>query len=149
MPASLMHAACLCRARLVRRARCTGFLLLSLLFPWPGMAQGDEVAKTIFLVTEQDRVIAANAETGQFFDFIFSAKERVEQRVVASGVALLVTNQRFAGVGVFPSGWRTTRRHADEAFISAEAADYSAVVITSDRVLTFNGKTGAWSFTDR
>ena len=145
----LQRMACLCHARLVRSMCCAGFLLLPMLFPWSGMAHGDEVAKTIFLVSEPDRVIAANAATGQFFDFVFSAKERVEQRVLASGVAVLVTNQRFAGVGVLPSGWRTTRRRADEAFISAEAADYSAVVITSDRVLTFNGKTGAWSFTDR
>lgn len=133
-----------------RRSLCCAMCLLwPLLMPWPGMAYGDDVEKTIFLVSEPDRVIAANAETGQFFDFVFSAKEEIEQRFVASGVAVLVTNQRFAGVGVFPRGWSTTRRKAGEAFISAEAADYSAVVLTSDRVLTFNGKTGAWSFTDR
>lgn len=128
---------------------CAGLLLLPVLCPWPGLASAEDVAKSIFLVSEPDRVIAANAETGQFFDFIISAKEKIEQRFVASGVAVLITNQRFAGVGVYPSGWRTTRRRAGEELISAEAEDYSAVVVTSDRVLTFNGRTGAWSFTDR
>ncbi|MDH3872113.1 MAG: hypothetical protein OEU44_07860 [Gammaproteobacteria bacterium] len=136
-------------ARMVCSLRCAGVLLLPMLLPWPGMAYGDDVEKIIFLVTESDRVIAANAETGQFFDFVISAKEKIEQRFVDRGVAILVTNQRFAGVGAFPRGWSTTRRKAGETFISAEAADYSAVVVTSDRVLTFNGRTGAWSFTDR
>lgn len=145
----LLQFTCIFNARMTRNICCAGFLLLPMLFPWSGMAYGEEVPKTIFLVSEPDRVIAANAETGQFFDFVISAKEKIEQRFVASGVAVLVTNQRFAGVGVFPVGWRTTRRRADETFISAEVADYSAVVVTSDRVLTFNGKAGGWSFTNR
>lgn len=135
--------------RVTRSSGCAGLLLLSILPHWSGLAYGEDIEKTIFLVMEPDRVIAANAETGQFFDFVLSAKERIERQFVANGVAVLVTSQRFAGVGAFPSGWSTTRRRADEAFVSAEAADYSAVVVTSDRVLTFNGKTGAWSATDR
>lgn len=145
----LQNATRLLRARLRRGIHCAGLLLLPALLSWPGPASAEDVAKSIFLVSEPDRVIAANAETGQFFDFVISAKEKIEQRFVASGVAVLITNQRFAGVGVYPSGWRTTRRRAGEELISAEAEDYSAVVVTSDRVLTFNGKTGAWSYTDR
>lgn len=136
-------------APLARSRCCAGFLLLPMLFSCAGMAYGEDVAKTIFLVSEPDREIAVNAQTGQFFDFDISAKEKIEQRFVANGVAVLVTNQRFAGVGVFPIGWSSTRRRASEAFISAEVVDYSAVVVTSDRVLTFNGNAGAWSFTDR
>jgi hypothetical protein len=37
------------------------------------------------------------------------------------------------------------RRSAGERIIQAEAEDYSAVVVTSDRILSFNGKTGSWS----
>ena len=132
---SMLHA------RLRRGIHCAGILLLPVLFCWSGPASAGDVAKSIFLVSEPDRVIAANAETGQFFDFVISAKEKIEQRFVAGGVAVLITNQRFAGVGVYPSGWRTTRRRAGETLVSAEAEDYAAVVVTSDRVLTFNGKT--------
>lgn len=121
-------------------------LLCSLLFATGCMAIAeDDLGKSLFLVDESDRVVAVNAETGQFFDFALSAKERIRDRFVANRVAVLVTNQRFAGVGSYPSGWSSLRRKAGENIVSAEAVDYSALIVTSDRILTFNGKTGAWS----
>ena len=132
--------------RLSTRSRQTlgglaGFLLLAV----GTTTAGDEVGKAIFLVTEDKRVTAVNAETGQFFDLDISAKEVVEQQVVAKGVAIVVTNQRFAGVGLWPSGWSSNRRMAGERVISVEAEDRSGVVVTSNRVLSFNGRTGAWA----
>ena len=109
----------------------------------------EDVPKTIFLVTEDDRVVAVNADTGQFFDLEMHAKETVEHSHVANGVVVLVTNQRFAAIGAFPGGWRSIRRQADEAFVSAEAAGYSALVVTSDRLLSFSGRNGTWSFRAR
>ena len=108
-------------------------------------AGGEEVGKSIFLVTEDRRVTAVNAETGQFFDLDMSAKEVVEQRVVAKGVAIVITNQRFAGVGVWPTGWSSNRRMAGEKVVSTEAEDTSAVIVTTSRVLSFNGRTGSWA----
>lgn len=120
--------------------------LLFLLLVLSGTAGAvDDVEKSLFLVNESDRVVAVNAETGQFFDLVLSAKERIRDRHVASRVAILITNQRFAGVGAYPSGWSSLRRKASEEIVSAEAVDYSALIVTSDRILTFNGKTGAWS----
>ena len=122
------------------------YLLVFFLLAMPGASGADqEVEKTIFLVDESDRVVAVNAETGQFFDLVLSAKERILDRIVANGVALLVTNQRVAGVSDYPVGWSSLRRKAGEKVVSAEAADHSALVVTSDRILVFNGKTGAWS----
>jgi hypothetical protein len=103
------------------------------------------VEKSVYLIVEDDRIIASNVQTGQFFDFDLSAKEKVEQQIVANGVAIVVTNQRYAGIGVFSGGWQSIRRIAGEEVVSAEAQDYSALVVTSDRVLSFNGKTGSWS----
>lgn len=106
----------------------------------------DEVVeKIIFLVNEKDRVVAANTQTGQFFDYVLSAKERIRERHVANGVAILVTNQNFAGIGPFPSGWGTLRRKAGEKIVSVEVAGHSALVVTSDRILAFNGRAGGWS----
>ena len=120
--------------------------LLFLLLVLSGTAGAvDDVEKSLFLVNESGRVVAVNAETGQFFDLVLSAKERIRGRYVASRVAILITNQRFAGVGAYPSGWSSLRRKASEEIVSAEAVDYSALIVTSDRILTFNGKTGAWS----
>ena len=119
-------------------------LMISLLLSGAAGAVGD-IEKSLFLVNESGRVVAVNAETGQFFDLVLSAKERIRDRYVASRVAILITNQRFAGVGAYPSGWSSMRRKASEEVISAEAVDSSALIVTSDRILTFNGRTGAWS----
>jgi hypothetical protein len=128
-------------APFLRRLAACGLLLLGI-----GAAVAEEVVeKSMFLVVEDDRIIASNVQTGQFFDFDFSAKEKVQQQIVANGVAIVVTNQRYAGIGVFSGGWQSIRRIAGESVISAEAQDYSALVVTSDRVLAFNGKTGSWS----
>ena len=116
-----------------------------LLFGAGATAAGEAVEKSVFLVVEDDRIIASNVQTGQFFDFDFSAKEKVQQQIVANGVAIVVTNQRYAGIGVFSGGWQSIRRIAGESVISAKAQDYSALIVTSDRVLAFNGKTGSWS----
>jgi len=126
-----------------RQILCDGAVLLLLAFS--AAAAGDELDKTIFLVMEDATVTAVNAETGQFFDLGISAKEVIEQHIVAKGVAIVVTNQRFAGVGLWPSGWASNRRVAGEQVLSAEAEDASAVIVTSNRVLSFNGRTGAWA----
>ena len=118
-------------------------LLLLLANPLAVSAEG-LVAKTIFLVDEDDKVVAANAATGQFFDLPLHAKEKILDRYVANAVAILVTNQRFAGVGSYPSGWSSLRRIADEKLVSAEVVDTSALLVTSDRILTFNGDNGSW-----
>ena len=110
---------------------------------------GEVVAKSIFLVDEKDHIVAANTVTGQFFKLTIHAKEKIHQRYVANGVAILVTNQRFAGVGSYPSGWSSLRRIANEKVVSAEVVDKSALLVTSDRILTFNGDSGSWSETRR
>jgi hypothetical protein len=137
------------RSSMRQRARLltTGVLLLAFM-PFAVQAEED-VLKTIFLVSEDDRVVAANADTGQFFELELHAKETVEHSHVANAVAVLITNQRFAAIGAFPGGWRSIRREADEAFISAEAAGYSALVLTTDRILSFSGRNGSWSSKDR
>ena len=124
--------------------------VLLLLFVNTNAVSADEVvAKTIFLVDESDRIIAANTATGQFFSLPIHAKEKIYQRYVANGVAILVTNQRFAGVGSYPSGWSSLRRIAGEKVVSAEVVDKSALLVTSDRILTFNGESGSWAETRR
>jgi len=132
--------------RIARTASIPMLAVCALLLLGMSAAVAEEVVeKSVFLVVEDDRIIASNVQTGQFFDFDFSAKEEVQQQIVANGVAIVVTNQRYAGIGVFSGGWQSIRRIAGESVISAEAQDYSALIVTSDRVLAFNGKTGSWS----
>ena len=124
-------------------------VLLVAMFIATGLPADEEVEKAVFLVVEDDKVIASNAMSGQFADLDFSAKEKLLEYFVANGAAVVITNQRYAGYGAFTGGWRSIRRIAGEKFISAEVQDYSAQVVTSERVLTFNGKGGAWSHTRR
>jgi hypothetical protein len=109
----------------------------------------EEVEKAIFLFRDGDTLTAGNAVSGQFFELELSAKEKLVDRFVANGVAIIVTNQRFAGVGTFSGGWNSLRRIAGEDFISAEVRDLSAMLVTSDRLLTYYGRSGAWSQTRR
>jgi hypothetical protein len=109
----------------------------------------ENIAKAIYLFQEDDRIVASNAETGQFFDLRFNAKEEVLSQHVANGAAIVVTNQRYAGIGSFSGGWQSIRRIASEELISAEVQDYSALLVTSDRLLSFNGRVGSWSQTKR
>jgi len=135
----------------MRQLAClwTCALSMAMAMAFTAVQADEDVPKSLFLVTEADRIVAVNADTGQFFELELRAKEEVEHSHVANGVAVLITNQRFAAIGAFPGGWRSIRRQADEDFVSAEAAGYSALVVTSDRILSFSGRNGSWSFRGR
>jgi len=52
-------------------------------------------------------------------------------------------------VGSYPSGWSSLRRIADEKVVNSEVVDRSALLVTTDRIITFNGERGSWSETRR
>jgi hypothetical protein len=103
----------------------------------------DAVPKQIHLVVEGKRLIASNARFSRFDELKFNARERVVKQAVGEAVAVVVTNQRIIGYGVL-SGWKTTRTEAGEKLESIEAEDYAALVVTSLRLLNFNGESGVW-----
>jgi hypothetical protein len=78
-----------------------------------------------------------------------SAREKILDYKVSNAAAVVVTNQRFAAYGLFHGGWNSRRVHADEKIESLEVADYSATLVTSDRIMNFYGRTGTWSETKR
>lgn len=121
--------------------------LLALLFVAPLPA--DEVEKVLFLVVDEDEVIASNARAGRFDRLDLRAKEKIRDYKVANAVAVVVTNQRFAAYGVLTGGWQSIRKEAQERVTSIEVADYSATLVTDDRILNFYGRSGAWSETRR
>jgi hypothetical protein len=129
------------------RSLLAGFFT-TLLLAQP-LLRADEVEKILFLVVERDEVIASNTRAGRFDRLDLAAKERILYYEVGNAVAVVVTNQRFAGYGVLAGGWQTLRREAGEAYESIQAEDYSATVLTNDRVLNFNGRTGTWNQTRR
>ena len=112
-------------------------------------AGAHDVEKVLFLVIEQDEVIASNTRLGRFDRLEMSAKEKILDYKASSATAVVVTNQRFAAYGVFTGGWNSRRVRAGEKLESIEVADYSATVVSSDRILNFYGRTGTWSETKR
>ena len=124
-----------------------GLLLAGCLFIT--QAAADDVEKLLFLVVDKDEVIASNTKLGRFDRLEMSAKEKILDHKTSNAVAVVVTNQRFAAYGVFPGSWNSNRVHAGEKMESLEVADYSATLVTNDRILNFYGRTGTWSETKR
>ena len=112
-------------------------------------ACADEVEKVLFLVFESGEVIASNTRTGRFDRLKLHAKEHILDYQVANATAVVITNRRFAAYGVLFGGWQSKRIKAGEKQQSLEVADYSATLVTSDRILNFSGRSGAWSETRR
>ena len=112
-------------------------------------ACADEVEKVLFLVFESGEVIASNTRTGRFDRLKMHAEEHILDYQVANAIAVVITNRRFAAYGVLFGGWQSKRIKAGEKPQSLEVADYSATLVTSDRILNFSGRSGAWSETRR
>lgn len=124
--------------------RLLSAIIVVMLFAQPA-SRADVVEKILFLVVEPDDVVASNTQTGRFDRLDLAAKERILTYKEGNAVAVVVTNQRFAGYSVLAGGWQSLRRQAGEAYQSIQAEDYSAAVVTDDRLLNFNGRTGSLS----
>ena len=120
-------------------------LLLCLCVAAGAATAGAEFGRSVYLVRDGDRLTAVNAETGQFFDLELGAGERIQRHLGGEGVIVVVTNQRFAAIVTFPVGWVSVRVHAGERVLHTEASVDTALVVTSDRTLSFSGRNGSWS----
>ncbi len=103
-----------------------------------------EVEKVLYLVVENNEVVASNILTGRFERLKLSAKESILEYKVADAVAVVVTNQRYVAYGVITGGWQSIKLRAQEKTESIQVEDYSANLVTSDRILSFNGRRGVW-----
>ena len=127
-----------------RSVRQAASLLLagSLFATWAGAHQ---VEKQVFLVVEDDAVVAPNTRFGRFDRLEMGAKEKILDYKVSSAVAVVATNRRFSAYGVLGGGWNSRRVQAEERLEAIEVEDYSATLVTSRRILNFSGRTGTWS----
>ena len=125
----------------------TALLIAGTLFITPLAA--DSVEKILFLVIDDDEIIASNTKLGRFDRLEMHAKEKLLDYRTANAVAVVVTNQRVAAYGVLTGKWNSRRIQAGEKVESLEAGGYSATLVTSDRLLNFYGRTGTWSETKR
>ncbi len=136
--------------RLSRRgAKAAVGILILALSASSFQACADEVEKVLFLVFESGEVIASNTRSGRFDRLKLHAEEHILDYQVANATAVVITNRRFAAYGVFFGGWQSKRIKAGEKLQAMEVEDYSATLVTSDRILNFSGRSGAWSETRR
>lgn len=99
--------------------------------------------KQVHLVIEGKRLVASNARFSRFDDLKLNAGERIIEKSVGEAAIAVFTNQRIIGYGVL-SGWRFLDTHADEKLRELSVEDFAALVVTTKRVLNFNGETGVW-----
>jgi hypothetical protein len=112
-------------------------------------AGAHDVEKQVFLVVDNDEIIASNTRLGRFDRLKLGPREELLDYKVASAVAVVVTNRRFFAYGALHGSWHSRRAHADEQVELLEVADYSATLVTCDRILNYSGRTGVWSETRR
>jgi hypothetical protein len=110
----------------------------------PVAAQNGYVPKQVHLVTDNGKLFASNVKLNRFDELKLDAQERVLDQQVGAAVAVVITNQRIVAYGVL-SGWRSIDRMPNEQIESITAEDYAGVIVTSSRLLNFNGETGVWA----
>jgi hypothetical protein len=114
---------------------------------WSQVIEGD-VPKQVDLVVDGDRLVASNIRFSRFDELILRGRERVRDMAVGEAVIVVVTTQRIIAYGVL-SGWRSVDREPNEQIESVSASDYGGLIVTSKRLLNFNGQSGVWGEQDR
>ena len=124
---------------------------VTLLFFIATAAYADDVSvpKLVYLIEDEDKLIASNIKFNRFDEIKLEAKETVSAHAVGNAVIVIVTNKRIMAYSVYTASWRSRSVGADEDVESINAEDYSALVVTSKRFLSFNGKNGVWAETQR
>ena len=125
------------------------FALLILGWLYLSPVAAHDIEKLVFLVVDDDEIIASNTKLGRFDRLKLGAGENVQNYKVANAVAVVITNRRAVAYGALRGGWNGRRISADELVETVEAQDYSATVVTSDRIMNFTSRTGVWSETKR
>lgn len=119
----------------------------SLLATVPLAAAGGDSppAKLLFWHIEGDRVIVSNIRFSRTDALTLRGRESIERTAASNAMLVVVTNQRFVGYSVYTASWQSVDRRPDESLSNAEAEDWAGYVLTSRRVLNFNGRNAVWS----
>jgi len=110
----------------------------------PGYNSYNYVPKQVHLVNDGDKLFASNVKFNRFDELKISAQERVLDQQVGAAVAVVITNRRIAAYGVI-SGWRSLDRIPNERIESVTAEDYAGLIVTSQRMINFNGQNGVFA----
>ena len=101
------------------------------------------VVQQVDLIVEGNRLVASNIRFSRFDEYRLNAQERIRDTQVGKAVIVVVTNQNFIAYGAV-AGWRSIARVPREQVERISAADFGALVVTTRRMVNFNGETGTW-----
>jgi len=104
-----------------------------------------DTPKLVYLLIEDDLLIASNIRFSRFDEFRLTAKESVQRKAVGDAVAVIATNERIIGYSALMAAWRSIRYAPGETLETVEVEDFSASIITNRRFLNFNGRNGLWA----
>jgi hypothetical protein len=102
-----------------------------------------DVPKLVHFIVDGNRLVASNVRFNRFDELRLGAQERIHDSREGDAVIIVVTNQRMIAYGAV-SGWRSIDRVPNERIESISAEDYAGLVVTSRRMLNFNGESGVW-----
>jgi len=106
------------------------------------------VPKQVHLIVDGNRLVASNVRASSFDELRLRAREDIRDSVEGEAVLLIVTNQRIIAYGLV-SGWRAIDRVPNERIERFTAEDFAGLVVTSERLLNFNGESGVWGERER
>jgi hypothetical protein len=129
-----------------RAALCAAAVGVLGLLPAPSSSQSRSavVPKQVHLVVDGNSLMASNVRLNRFDELKLSAQERIRDQRVGEAVIVVITNQRIIAYGVV-TGWRSVSLAPNEQIDSIAAEDYAGLIVTSRRMLNFNGETGVWA----
>jgi hypothetical protein len=114
--------------------------------PAHGQLGSDEPpARLLFWHRDGDRIIVANIRFSRTDELELDGREQLEETASSNAVLVLVTNRRFLAYSVFTASWQAVDRRVGETLEQLAAEDYAGYVLSSKRVLNFNGRTAVWS----
>jgi hypothetical protein len=108
-----------------------------------GQVSTGNVPKLVHFIVDGNRLVASNVRFNRFDELRLDAQERIYDSREGDAVIIVVTNQRVIAYGAV-SGWRSIDRVPNERIESISAEDYAGLVVTSRRMLNFNGESGVW-----
>lgn len=134
----------------ISRALLAAAALLPVLAGWSQGAFGqpgpeEPPARQLFWHREDDRIIVSNVRFSRTDELVLAGREQIEATADSSAMLVLVTSRRFIGYSVYTASWQSVDRRPGESVERLAAEDWAGYVLTSRRVLNFNGRTAAWS----
>lgn len=104
-----------------------------------------DAANLLYLTLEKNKFVVSNLRKNAFSELRLRGGEVPVGKTITNLIAVIVTNKRFIAYSALTNKWHVLFRRPREKIARVDAEDFSAFVVTSDRLLSFAGTSGSWS----